>query len=66
MALNFSVFMHNLKFRPYSKLSGLAIVPHVPELQVDYRNLLKIIYSGMHLSFNSNFSWTIIYKCPSS
>ncbi|KAK7854412.1 putative disease resistance protein rga4 [Quercus suber] len=32
-ALDFSGFTQNLKFRPYSKLSGLAIVQHVPELQ---------------------------------
>ncbi|KAK4592295.1 hypothetical protein RGQ29_016717 [Quercus rubra] len=42
-SLTISGFTQNLKFRPYSKLPGLAIVQHVPELQVNYQNLLKTI-----------------------
>nr|POF19683.1 hypothetical protein CFP56_30583 [Quercus suber] len=45
--------------------SGLAIVQHVPELQVDYRNLLKTIYSEPTEAKNKLGCkiWTLFKNC---
>nr|POF19691.1 hypothetical protein CFP56_30588 [Quercus suber] len=50
-SLTTSGFTQNLKFRPYSKLSGLAIVQHVPELQVknsvNHSKFLRTLKGGL-------------------
>ncbi|KAF3963071.1 hypothetical protein CMV_012494 [Castanea mollissima] len=56
-SLTTSDFTQNLKFRPYSKLSGLAIVQHVPELQVknsmNHSKFLRTLKEGLDRATNT-------------